>query len=418
MGAVDARGMRAAIRPAYRSLLAVAGAVPAQAVRQRIRAHRLGRCGCGGCGAGDIVGHTPEAAHLATGGSGHVPGSWRSAATRPSTCCAGADVARSCRWTMCRSRRLQPVTDESAGHDLALMLDTLDERQRRIVQLVSIEGHSSRSAAESSGNHRRCAARCAASQSARRWHTLAREAPMKTEQLVDAAGPATARGTPRRAARCWPCCCRAGIATTLGFALLVGLRPDLAQAAAQPCDSRFKVLLNAALWLAATGMLLRLARPGASRGSCGEAALWAVPVMLAVAACAELALLPRGSVVDAGPGQQCRHGACASFPRLPSCRCWLRCWRCAAQRPCNPARAGAMAGLMSAGLAGTLYALHCPDDSPLFVGLWYVLASASRPQPARCWERAGCGGDGLISRCSRACRSPGRCGAAARRPSR
>jgi hypothetical protein len=31
---------------------------------------------------------------------------------------------------------------------------------------------------------------------------------------------------------------------------------------------------------------------------------------------------------------------------------------------------------MCSGLAGTLYALHCPDDSPLFVGIWYVLAAA------------------------------------------
>jgi len=42
----------------------------------------------------------------------------------------------------------------------------------------------------------------------------------------------------------------------------------------------------------------------------------------------------------------------------------------------RPAAAGAMAGLLSAGLAATVYASHCTDDSPLFVATWYSLATA------------------------------------------
>jgi hypothetical protein len=37
---------------------------------------------------------------------------------------------------------------------------------------------------------------------------------------------------------------------------------------------------------------------------------------------------------------------------------------------------GAVAGLLAGGLAATLYATHCPDDSPLFVAIWYSLAIA------------------------------------------
>jgi len=44
--------------------------------------------------------------------------------------------------------------------------------------------------------------------------------------------------------------------------------------------------------------------------------------------------------------------------------------------PTRPAAAGAMAGLLSAGLAATVYASHCTDDSPLFVATWYSLAAA------------------------------------------
>jgi hypothetical protein len=44
--------------------------------------------------------------------------------------------------------------------------------------------------------------------------------------------------------------------------------------------------------------------------------------------------------------------------------------------PSRPAVAGALAGLSSAGLAATLYASHCTDDSPLFVATWYTIAAA------------------------------------------
>ena len=45
------------------------------------------------------------------------------------------------------------------------------------------------------------------------------------------------------------------------------------------------------------------------------------------------------------------------------------------RRP-GPALAGAIAGMLSAGLAATLYASHCTDDSPLFVATWYTIATA------------------------------------------
>jgi hypothetical protein len=38
--------------------------------------------------------------------------------------------------------------------------------------------------------------------------------------------------------------------------------------------------------------------------------------------------------------------------------------------------AGAVAGLAAGGIAATLYAAHCTDDSPLFVATWYTLAIA------------------------------------------
>ena len=49
--------------------------------------------------------------------------------------------------------------------------------------------------------------------------------------------------------------------------------------------------------------------------------------------------------------------------------------RCARARRAIPALTGALAGAAAAGLAATIYATHCPDNSPLFVATWYPLAT-------------------------------------------
>jgi hypothetical protein len=45
--------------------------------------------------------------------------------------------------------------------------------------------------------------------------------------------------------------------------------------------------------------------------------------------------------------------------------------------PSNPGIAGAVVGLLAGGIAATIYAVHCVDDSPLFVVTWYTLAIAA-----------------------------------------
>jgi hypothetical protein len=44
--------------------------------------------------------------------------------------------------------------------------------------------------------------------------------------------------------------------------------------------------------------------------------------------------------------------------------------------PMKPIVAGATAGLVAGGVGAMLYALTCPDDSPLFVATWYPMAMA------------------------------------------
>lgn len=44
--------------------------------------------------------------------------------------------------------------------------------------------------------------------------------------------------------------------------------------------------------------------------------------------------------------------------------------------PSNPGITGAVAGLLAGAIAATIYLVHCPDDSPLFVAIWYTIAIA------------------------------------------
>jgi len=59
---------------------------------------------------------------------------------------------------------------------------------------------------------------------------------------------------------------------------------------------------------------------------------------------------------------------------LPLVVCLLLALRRAA--PLKPGVAGATAGLVAGGVGSMLYALTCPDDSPLFVATWYSIAIA------------------------------------------
>jgi hypothetical protein len=43
--------------------------------------------------------------------------------------------------------------------------------------------------------------------------------------------------------------------------------------------------------------------------------------------------------------------------------------------PMSPAVTGAAAGLLAGAVGATVFAMHCMDDSPLFVAIWYTLAT-------------------------------------------
>ena len=153
----------------------------------------------------------------------------------------------------------------------------------------------------------------------------------------------------------------------------LGVRPDVMRAMHNPFfDLKFAVTL--ALAISAVGVALHLSRPEASLR--GWAWLLLIPAGLLVGGIASEMMLPQNlPMMTRLIGSNSRVCLTAvplmSMPLLAAALIGLR-----HGAPTRPAVSGAIAGLLSAGLAATLYASHCTDDSPLFVATWYTIATA------------------------------------------
>ena len=165
------------------------------------------------------------------------------------------------------------------------------------------------------------------------------------------------------------------IALPVSAAMLLatlGIRKDFMTAMHNPFfDLKFVVTLSLAL--PAIAVSLHVSRPEASLR--GWAWLLLLPVaILALGISGEMMLPQRLPMMTRLIGSNSRVCLAAipafSLPLLAAALFGLR-----HGAPAHPAVAGALAGLLSAGLAATLYAAHCDDDSPLFVATWYSLAT-------------------------------------------
>jgi hypothetical protein len=157
------------------------------------------------------------------------------------------------------------------------------------------------------------------------------------------------------------------------FVMELGVRPDVMTAMRNPFfDLKFAVTL--ALAISAIAVSLHLSRPEASLR--GWAWLLLIPAALLIAGIGTEMMMPlRPPMMTRLLGSNSRVCLTAiplmSLPILAAALIGLR-----HGAPARPAMTGAIAGLLSAGLAGTLYASHCTDDSPLFVATWYSIATA------------------------------------------
>ncbi|MFY9627271.1 MAG: NrsF family protein [Methylocystis sp.] len=162
------------------------------------------------------------------------------------------------------------------------------------------------------------------------------------------------------------------IVAAAAFLPSMGVRPDIRQALLT-IRFLFKFVVTLSLAVSAGGLLYCLARPGTPTGLWAWA-LIAAPTLLVIAVVTELVATPVASWSSRMVGTNAVY--CLMLIPLLSLgplACIIYALRKGA--PTNPGLAGAVAGLLASGIAATLYATHCTDDSPLFLATWYSLAT-------------------------------------------
>jgi hypothetical protein len=153
----------------------------------------------------------------------------------------------------------------------------------------------------------------------------------------------------------------------------LGIRPDLGLAM-RGYSFWMKWIYTASLGVGALVMVARLARPDAVRLRW----LWviAVPVvLLAMIGGTEMAHVPPGDWLAMWLGQSWK--VCPWIVLALSAPIFVGLlWSFRRLAPTRLRAAGAAAGLASGAWAATLYCLHCPEVSAIFVLTWYTLGIA------------------------------------------
>ena len=197
---------------------------------------------------------------------------------------------------------------------------------------------------------------------------------MKTEDLIHALAVDLPPAPPRQIERrilLW--LVPSGLMVLAGVGLWLGFRHDLATAMIGPT---FWAKAAYTIALAATGfwLLSRLGRPG---GSARGPLIVLAGLILGVMGLAayEMITMPMPERMPALMGDSAR--VCApNILLLSGLAAPFVFWAARAFAPTRPGLAGAAAGLLTAGLASTLYGLHCPEHTAPFVAVWYSLGIA------------------------------------------
>ena len=157
------------------------------------------------------------------------------------------------------------------------------------------------------------------------------------------------------------------------FFAAIGFRPDISEAVTTP-RFIFKFVVTLSVATAASALLVRLGRPGATLGY-RALALAIAPALLVLATLIELVAVPHSLWISKLMGSNAR--LCLTLIPILAIgplACFLVVLRQGAST--RPGASGAIAGIAASGIAATFYAANCTDDSPLFVVVWYSLATA------------------------------------------
>jgi hypothetical protein len=192
---------------------------------------------------------------------------------------------------------------------------------------------------------------------------------MKTDDLIEALAADLPAAGPRHVERrLLLALTAAGLLVLMGVGLWLGFREDLGSAMMGP-NFWMKAAYTGTLGVVGFWLLDRLGRPGSRI----RAPLMALGLVLAAAASfavMEFMRMPEAERMPAMMGESAR--SCAPLILILSLVAAPFVFGAARGfAPMRPGAAGAAAGLLTSGLATTLYGLHCPEHTAGFVVVWY-----------------------------------------------
>ncbi|MBN8954777.1 NrsF family protein [uncultured Rhizobium sp.] len=158
----------------------------------------------------------------------------------------------------------------------------------------------------------------------------------------------------------------------LAFFSTLGLRHDIGHAV-ETVRFLFKFVVTLSLFASAVSLTEAMVRPDSNPGA-RRWWLLAAPLLLLAAVVLEMIVTPKDLWVAKLIGQNALH-CLTIIPALSLIPGFFLFLAMRQGAPENPGHAGALAALVSVGIAATLYATNCFDDSPLFVVTWYPLAT-------------------------------------------
>lgn len=194
---------------------------------------------------------------------------------------------------------------------------------------------------------------------------------MKTDQLIHALVADRSAGRKPISAALVLALAFGGAVSLVLFLVDLGVRADIEPALV---TWRFDLKIGMVLvaLVVAFALCLECARPDASASSARR--LLPLGVLAIAAVAVELAIVPRSTWGTRLIGTN----ALVCLLTIPLLSIGPLAAVLAILRrgaPASPALSGAAAGLLAAACGAALYALHCFDDSPLFVVTWYSLAA-------------------------------------------
>jgi hypothetical protein len=193
---------------------------------------------------------------------------------------------------------------------------------------------------------------------------------MKTDDLINAIAADAKSVAPPIAQTVAMAVGMGALISALLFLWVLGIRDNFAESLTSSLRFVFKFVLTLSLAIPAYVLVRGLSRPDFQPGK----KLWLLalaPGLLLIGIGLELFSVPP----DQWHERMIGHNSVVCLiviPLLSLAPLAAVLYALRSGAPANPAMAGAVGGLLSAGIAATLYASHCPDDSPLFLAAWYT----------------------------------------------